>query len=91
MTVSDAADVIATVIGQPIKHADGDRQAWIQASIAAGLPADYSAMLALLTETVASGHGSRPNNDIEQATGVPPTTFTDFVRSTAPQWIGAHQ
>jgi uncharacterized protein YbjT (DUF2867 family) len=91
MTVSDAAHVITTIIGQPIKHADIDRQAWIQASITAGVPADYSAMLALLTETIASGHGSRPNNDIQHVTGVPPTTFIDFVRRTAPQWVGAHQ
>jgi uncharacterized protein YbjT (DUF2867 family) len=91
MTVSDAAHVITTIIGQPIKHADIDRQAWIQASIAAGVPADYSAMLALLTETIASGHGSRPNNDIQHVTGVPPTTFIDFVRRTAPRWVGAHQ
>jgi homoserine acetyltransferase len=90
MTVSDAADIIATITGQPIKHADVDRQAWIQASIAAGLPADYSEMLALLTETIASGLGSRPNNDVEQVTGVPPTTFTDFVRRTAHQWVGSN-
>jgi uncharacterized protein YbjT (DUF2867 family) len=91
MTISDAADVIATITGQPIKHADVDRQAWIQASIAAGLPADYSAMLGLLTEAIASGRGARPNNDIERATEVPATTFTDCVRRTASQSVGAHQ
>jgi hypothetical protein len=78
-------------VDQPIKHADIDRQAWIQARIAAGLPADYSGMLALLTETIASGHGSQPNDDVAQATGRPPTTFTDYVRRTAGRWVGAHQ
>jgi hypothetical protein len=91
MTVGDAAHVIATITGQPIKHADIDRKAWIQASIAAGLPADYSGMLALLTETIASGHGSQPNDDVAKVTGRPPTTFTDYVRRTASQWVGAHQ
>jgi len=91
MTVGDAADIIATITGEPMTHADIDRQAWIQASIAAGVPADYSGMLAMLTETVASGHGAQPNNDIEHVTGVPATTFTDFARRTAPQWIGVHQ
>ena len=91
MTVGDAAHVIATITGLPIKHADIDRQAWIQASIAAGVPADYSGMLAMLTETVASGDGSRPNDDIEHVTGVPATTFTDFARRTAPHWVVAHQ
>ena len=89
MTVADAAHIIATATGLPIKHADIDRQAWIDANIAAGLPADYSGMLAMLTETIATGHGSQPNNDVERVTGTPATTFTDFARCTASQWVGA--
>jgi hypothetical protein len=91
LTVADAAHIIATATGLPIKHADIDRQAWIDANIAAGLPADYSGMLAMLTETIATGHGSQPNNDVERVTGTPATTFTDFARCTASQWVGAHQ
>jgi uncharacterized protein YbjT (DUF2867 family) len=91
MTVADAAHIIATATGLPIKHADIDRQAWIDANIAAGLPADYSGMLAMLTESIATGHGSQPNNDVERVTGTPATTFTDFARCTASQWVGAHQ
>jgi uncharacterized protein YbjT (DUF2867 family) len=91
MTVADAAHIIATVTGLPIKHADVDRQAWIEASIAAGVPADYSAVLAMLTETVATGHGSVPNNDVEKVTGAPAISFIDFARRTAGQWVGANQ
>jgi uncharacterized protein YbjT (DUF2867 family) len=91
MTVADAAHVITTITGRPVKHRDIDRQTWIQASIAAGIPADYSGMLALLTETVASGHGSRPTNDVERVTGASPTSFADFVRRTAHQFAGTHR
>jgi uncharacterized protein YbjT (DUF2867 family) len=91
ITVAEAADIIASATGLPMKHADIDRQAWIDASIAAGLPAGYSGVLAMLTETVATGHGSQPNNDVEKVTGAPPTTFTDFARRTAGQWGGARQ
>jgi uncharacterized protein YbjT (DUF2867 family) len=91
ITVAEAADIIASATGLPMKHADIDRQAWIDASIAAGLPADYSGVLAMLTETVATGHGSQPNSDVEKVTGAPPTTFTDFARRTAGQWVGARQ
>jgi hypothetical protein len=80
------AHVITTIFGQPVKHRDMGRQAWIQASIAAAVPADYSDMLALLTETVASNDGSRPTNDVEHVTGVPPTSFADFVRRTTHQF-----
>jgi hypothetical protein len=30
------------------------------------------------------GHGSRPNNDVQTVTGVPPISFADFARRTAP-------
>ena len=87
LTVSDAADVIADVIGQPAKHDDIDRDAWIDASVAAGVPTEYSEMLRMLTETVASGHGSRPNNDVHNVTGRPPISFADFARRTAQAWV----
>ena len=86
LTVSDAASVIAGVTGQPAKHNDIDRDAWIDGSVAAGVPAEYGEMLRMLTETIASGHGSRPNNDVQNVTGVPPISFADFARRTARAW-----
>ena len=86
LTVSDAADVIAEVIGRPAKHNDIDRDAWIDGSVAAGVPAEYGEVLRMLTETIASGRGSRPNGDVENATGVPPIRFTDFARRSAQAW-----
>jgi hypothetical protein len=88
MTVNDAAHVITTITGQPVKHQDIDRETWVQSSIAAGVPADYTDMLRLLTETIGAGHGSRPNNDVESVTGAPPTSFADFVRRSTNHWIG---
>jgi hypothetical protein len=84
--VSDAADVIADVIGQQAKHNDTDRNAWIEGTVAAGVPAAYGEMLRTLTETIASGHGSRPNNDAYNVTGRPPISFADFARRTAQAW-----
>jgi uncharacterized protein YbjT (DUF2867 family) len=86
LTVSDAADVIADVTGQPAKHNDIDRNAWIDASVGAGVPAAYGEVLRMLTETIASGHGSRPNNDVHNVTGKPPITFAEFARRTAQAW-----
>ncbi|HLQ54899.1 MAG TPA: NAD(P)H-binding protein [Streptosporangiaceae bacterium] len=86
LTVSDAADVIAGVTGQPAKHNDIDREAWIDGSVAAGVPAEYGQMLRRLTETIASGHGSRPNNDVQNVTGAPPARFASFARRTAHAW-----
>jgi uncharacterized protein YbjT (DUF2867 family) len=86
MTVSDAAEVIADVTGKPMKHHDIDREMWIQASVAAGVPAEYGEILRMLTETVATGKGSRPNDNVEMITGAPPTKFADFARRTAQAW-----
>jgi hypothetical protein len=47
---------------------------------------EYSEMLRMLTETVAPGHGSRPNSDVLRVTGVPPISFADFARRTAQAW-----
>jgi hypothetical protein len=40
-------------------------------------------MLRQLTETIASGHGSRPNNDVHNVTGRAPIPFADFARRTS--------
>src|SRR5882757_10573542 len=80
ITVSDAADLIAEVTGQPVKHNDIDRDAWVEGSVAAGVPAEYGEMLRMLTETIASGRGSRPNSDVQNVTGAPPTSFAEFAR-----------
>jgi hypothetical protein len=42
----------------------------------------------MLTETIPSGRGSRPNSDGEKATGTAPTTFADFARRSAAAWAG---
>ncbi|HEV3128532.1 MAG TPA: NmrA family transcriptional regulator, partial [Solirubrobacteraceae bacterium] len=86
LTVSDAAHVIAEVTGQPVEHNDIDRQAWIDGSVAAGVAAEYGEVLRKLTESVACGDGSRPNNDVQNVTGVPPISFVEFARRTAQNW-----
>jgi uncharacterized protein YbjT (DUF2867 family) len=86
ITVSEAADVISGVTGKPVKHNDIDRDVWIQGRVAADVPAEYGEMLRMLTETIASGMGSQPNDNVQKITGAPPITFADFARRTAQAW-----
>jgi uncharacterized protein YbjT (DUF2867 family) len=88
LTVSEAADIIGSVTGRPVRHVDIDRRSWVESVIASGVPAEYGDMLQMLTETMASGRGSRPNDDVEKVTGAPPGNFTDFARRTATAWAG---
>jgi len=46
----------------------------------------YGEMPRMLTETIASGMGSRPNDNVQKVTGEPPIKFADFVRRTAQAW-----
>ncbi len=88
LTVGEAADIIGSVTGRPVRHVDIDTQSWVEGVIASGVPAEYGGILQMLTETIASGRGSRPNDDIEKVTGAPPGTFTDFARRSAAAWNG---
>lgn len=81
LTVAQVAEIISGLTGRPVQHNDLDRNAWIDAAVAAGfIPADYAVMLDWLTGMIASGNGSRPNDDVHKVTGVPPTSFVDFAR-----------
>jgi uncharacterized protein YbjT (DUF2867 family) len=83
LTIAAAAKIISDVSGQATDYTDIDRDEWVAAAVAGGAPAEYGAVLRLLTETIASGHGSRPSRDVEKATGAAPASFADFARRTA--------
>jgi uncharacterized protein YbjT (DUF2867 family) len=87
LTVAEVADIIAGVVGRPVRHNDIERGAWVDgATAAAVVPADYGVMLNWLTEMIASGRGSRPNDDVRRVTGSPPASFADFAHRNAHAW-----
>ena len=86
LTVAEAAAIITEATSHTFVHTDPDREAWIAAAVANGIPADYGAVLRQLTETIASGNGSRPNDTVDQVTGTPARTFRDFARKNAAAW-----
>jgi uncharacterized protein YbjT (DUF2867 family) len=86
LTFEKAAGLISTAVGRRISYRDVDRDTWIKAMTAAGVPADYADVLRALTETIANGHGSRPNDDVLTVTGTPPLPLKDFAARTASEW-----
>jgi hypothetical protein len=58
----------------------------VGAMVRSGVPAEYGEVLRTLTETIASGRGSRPNGDVLAATGAAPVSFADFAAEAAPAW-----
>ena len=59
---------------------------WIQAGVAARVPADYGEVLRTLTETIGNRKGLRPNDNVEKITRAPPTKFADFAGRSAQAW-----
>jgi uncharacterized protein YbjT (DUF2867 family) len=86
LTFEKAARLISTAVGRRISYRDVDRDTWIKAMTAAGVPTDYADVLRALTETIANGHGSRPNDDVLTVTGTPPLPLKDFAARTASEW-----
>jgi uncharacterized protein YbjT (DUF2867 family) len=83
ITFADVAATITIVRGQPVTYQDIDQQTWINAAIAAGVPAAYAPMLRWLTGSIIAGEGSTPTADIETVIGRPATTFHAFAERHA--------
>jgi uncharacterized protein YbjT (DUF2867 family) len=86
LTFEEAARLISTAVGRKISHRDIDRDTWVKAMIAAGVPSEYGDVLRTLTATIANGRGARPNDDVMRATGAPPSRFEEFAVSAARAW-----
>jgi len=86
LTFEKAARLISTTVGRRISYRDVDRDTWIKAMTAAGVPSEYGDVLRALTETIANGHGSRPNDDVLTVTGTPPIPLKDFAARAASEW-----
>ena len=86
LTFEKAARLISTTVGRRISYRDVDRDTWIKAMTAAGVPSEYGDVLRALTETIANGHGSRPNDDVLTGTGTPPIPLKDFAARAASEW-----
>jgi uncharacterized protein YbjT (DUF2867 family) len=86
LTLDEAARIISAAAGRPIVYRDMDRAEWVGAMVRSGVSAEYGEVLRTLTETIASGRGSRPNGDVLAATGAAPVSFADFAAEAAPAW-----
>ncbi|MEU6349073.1 NAD(P)H-binding protein [Streptomyces sp. NPDC047072] len=89
LTFAEAAAVIGEVTGRELIHQDTDRETWVAGVLATGVPVEYGDVLRRLTETVASGDGSRPDGTVEKITGRPARTFREFARTNAAAWSGS--
>ncbi|MFD4673737.1 NmrA family NAD(P)-binding protein [Lentzea sp. NPDC058450] len=84
--VAEVATILGEAAGRSIAYVDFDRDAWVAAAVANGVPAEYGEVMRALTETVASGRGARPTDVVEKITGRTPRSFSEFARRSASVW-----
>jgi len=91
ITFDEVAATITAVSGTPVTYVDIDQQAWIDAAVTAGVPADYAPMLRWLTGAIIAGDGSIPTADVETVLGRSATSFRAFAERHASVWTGEEQ
>ena len=79
-------DTGAAAAASSTANQDINQETWISAAIAAGVPADYAAMLRWLTGAIIAGNGSTPADDIQAILGRSATSFKAFAERNAPAW-----
>ena len=67
-------DTGAAAAASSTANQDIDQETWISGAIAAGVPADYAAMLRWLPGAIIAGNGSQPTDDIQAILGGAPAS-----------------
>ena len=77
----DAAEILASVLGRPIRFVpETDDQAWVRLRAAGDPPWKVAALLAIAGYQRAGGPTEATTDTIERITGRPPRTLEEFVR-----------
>jgi uncharacterized protein YbjT (DUF2867 family) len=79
LSYSDAAAVLADVVGRPVRHRAVNVAELARRFVAAGYPADFAAVLAALDEGIARGAEDRTTSAVQDVTGRPPRSFREVV------------
>ncbi|GAA3545701.1 NAD(P)H-binding protein [Amycolatopsis ultiminotia] len=86
LSYPEAAAIITAVAGRPVRvvHASADEQA--TELRAAGMPADFAAILAAADAGVRTGREDEISTAVLELTGRPPRSFAEFVQEHAARW-----
>lgn len=82
----DVARIMTDVLGRPITYARPTERDYLAHLVEQGKPADYVAVQRMIYRVVRMNVSARPNRSIRRLTGLPATTFADFVRHHQHLW-----
>ena len=86
LTFGQAAGAIGDVIGRHVAHLDLARDQWLSATVAAGVPEDYAAMLLGLFDLIRSESSAVPTSATSDILHRDPVTFADFAAAHRDVW-----
>ncbi len=84
LTFGEACDLIGRAAGRTIRHVDLSPEAFIQAQLADGVPAEAAKQLAGIYISIREGLAATVFDGVQRALGRPPRSFEEFV---AAAWV----
>lgn len=89
LTMTEIAERLSEVLGQPVRYINADPAAKRQQLVASGIPTDFADAMDELFRLRRSGADeSRVNLSTHEAFGIQPTTFAEFARRNAAVFQG---
>lgn len=89
LSYDEVAAHISAASGRPVRHVALSERALAGRLAAAGVPADYAAMLAAMDTAIAGGAEERLSPCVQQVLGRPPRSFAAFAAGAAAAWRAA--
>jgi uncharacterized protein YbjT (DUF2867 family) len=85
LTFNEVAELLSNSAERPLSYVSPDPEEWRQGLVAAGIPEDYSHLLATLAGLIRDGHDAHTSDGVRQVLGRAPRTFADWAAREAGQ------
>lgn len=86
LSFSDMTAIVAEAAGKPVRYQAMAPAEFREAMLGGGAPAHVADFYATMYEGIRNGWAADVTTDVEQITGRPPVSFSDYARATAPVW-----
>ncbi|WP_437961263.1 SDR family oxidoreductase [Sorangium sp. So ce119] len=89
LSTPEQVEILARVLGVPLRRVDVSVDAARRRMIEAGMPPSFAAALGELIERIRSGNGALKTDTVERVTGRKPATFEAWARAHAQAWTAS--
>jgi uncharacterized protein YbjT (DUF2867 family) len=83
MSYDDAAAVMTTITGRPVRHRAVDTDHYVNFLVESGYDVEFASALAELDQWIRDGKEAQVTDAVERISAQPPRTFAEFLREKA--------